>query len=440
MPSTPPPQSPSPPTAAADLQALLDAARPFLRGELEVVDPRLPSLVATLRSVGAGECWHKHGSFLEHLVDIYRVLRLWRVPDAVCLCGLFHSAYSNSYVNLAIFDPNTGRDVVRSHVGDAAERLIHLFCIIPRHTIIHDDLLFRYDDAELVEHLKLSEMSLRSAKEKGVFRGDEAWRKKVQSLLPAEGIRVKHIKTGEEVLVSRRVIATFLMMTMADFSDQLFGFQDMLFENSDGRLEFTGNNFWALWPGDGKPGLWMNSISRMGAVYMLVVREEEMFMLERRKKSSKSNADSEPPAEEERDEDIELVVPPVFESCTRVLGAREQIEARDKYWEAVCEVSGGGGEQYGAVERRLRESVEKNPFVGEPRVVLGQVYLGEGRYEEAEREAEAGLRLLLEWGSPWDKRTSWEGWVAWARVLLMKARERSWPNTSWGILNLGLVK
>ncbi|KAL3731820.1 hypothetical protein ACJRO7_028650 [Eucalyptus globulus] len=442
MPSTAPPQSLPPPAAgaagAADLQALLDAARPFLRGELEAVDPRLPSLVATLRSVGAGECWHKHGSFLEHLVDIYRILRLWRAPDAVCLCGLFHSAYSNSYVNLAIFDPNTGRDVVRSHVGDAAERLIHLFCVVPRQPIIHDDLLFRYDDAELVEHLKLSEASLRNAREKGVFRGDEAWRKKVQSLLPAEGLMVKHIKTGEDLLVSRRVIAVFLMMTMADFSDQLFGFQDMLFENSDGRLEFTGNNFWALWPGNVKPGFWMNSISRMGAVYMLVVREEEIFMLE--KKKSKSNGVSEPPSEE-RDEDLELVVPPVFESCTRVLGARDQIEARDKYWEAVCEVNESGGPgHYDAVERRLRESIEKNPFVGEPRVVLGQLCLGQGRYEEAERAAEAGLRLLLEWGNPWDKRTSWEGWVAWARVLLMKARERSWPNTSWGILNLGLVK
>ncbi|KAF8021781.1 hypothetical protein BT93_G2038 [Corymbia citriodora subsp. variegata] len=436
MPSTAPPQSLAPPAAGAgaDLQALLTAARPFLRGELEAVDPRLPSLVATLRSVGAGECWHKHGSFLEHLVDIYRILRLWRVPDAVCLCGLFHSAYSNSYVNLAIFDPDTGRDVVRGHVGDAAERLIHLFCVVPRQSLIHDDLLFRYDDAELVEHLKLSDMSLRNAKEKGVFRSDEAWRKKVQLLLPAEGITVKHIKTGEDVLVSRRVIAVFLMMTMADFSDQLFGFQ-----NRDGRLEFAGNNYLALWPGNGKPGLWMNSISRMGAVYMLVVREEEIFMLEK-KKTSQSNAGSEPPSEE-RDEDIELVVPPVFESCTRVLGASDQIEARDKYWEAVCELSESGGpEQYEAVERRLRESIEKNPFVGEPRVVLGQLCLGQGRYEEAEREAEAGLRLLLEWGSPWDKRTSWEGWVAWARVLLMKARERSWPNTSWGILNLGLVK
>ncbi|KAL8118724.1 hypothetical protein AgCh_016291 [Apium graveolens] len=61
-------------------------------------------------------------------------------------------------------------------------------------------------------------------------------------------------------------------------------------------------------------------------------------------------------------------------------------------------------------------------------------------YEEAEKEAEKGLTLLLEWGSPWDKRMSWEGWIAWARVLLMKAKKKSWPQTSWCILNLGLVR
>ncbi|KAL8102472.1 hypothetical protein AgCh_027099 [Apium graveolens] len=61
-------------------------------------------------------------------------------------------------------------------------------------------------------------------------------------------------------------------------------------------------------------------------------------------------------------------------------------------------------------------------------------------YEEAEKEAEKGLTLLLEWGSPWDKRMSWEGWIAWTRVLLMKAKKKSWPQTSWCILNLGLVR
>ncbi|KDP40469.1 hypothetical protein JCGZ_24468 [Jatropha curcas] len=412
------------------LQTLLASTRPFLRGELESVDENLPALVSVLRSVGAGECWHKHGSFLDHLVDIYRILKIWKAPDCVCLCGLFHSAYSNSYVNLAIFDPNTGRDVVRAHVGEAAEKLIHLFCIVPRQPLIHDDLLFKYSDSELVEHLKLSELSLRNAKEKGLFNGEEPWRKKINSLLPAKGITVKHIKTGEDVLVTRRVAAVFLMMTMADFSDQLFGFQDSLFDNIDGRLEFTGNNFTALWPGDGKPGLWVNSISRMGAIYSLLQREEEIYVEERKRGGGVK-------IDKERDEEIELVVPPVFERCTKILDANDQIVARDLYWEGVCDMSRRGVDK---VEELLLSCVEKNPFVGEPHVLLGQIYLGKGRFEEAERQAERGLMLMLEWGSTWDKRTSWEGWIAWARVLLMKAKEKSWPQTSWGILNLGLVR
>ncbi|KAG6625757.1 hypothetical protein I3843_15G000500 [Carya illinoinensis] len=412
------------------LQCLLDSARPFLRGELESVDKNLPSLVAVLRSVGAGECWHKHGSFLDHLVDIYRILKIWKAPDSVCLCGLFHSAYSNSYVNLAIFDPSTGRDVVRGHVGEAAERLIHLFCVVPRQPIIHDDLLFRYSDSELVEHLRLSAISMRNAKEKGLFDEDEGWRKKLQALLPADGITVKHIKTGEDVLLSRRVVAVFLLMTMADFGDQIFGFQDSLFDNFDGRLNFSGNNYLALWPGNGKPGLWLNSVSRMGAIYNLIVREEEILK-EKRKK------DGDAGVETDRDEDIGLVVPPVFDNCSKVLDAEEQVAAMDLYWEVVCGVSKSGLER---AEELLLRCVQKNPFVGEPHVVLGQVYLTKGRFEEAEREAERGLTLMLEWGHPWDKRMSWEGWIAWARVLLMKAKEKSWPQTSWGILNLGLVK
>uniref|UniRef100_A0A0A9GD26 Uncharacterized protein n=1 Tax=Arundo donax TaxID=35708 RepID=A0A0A9GD26_ARUDO len=37
------------------------------------------------------------------------------------------------------------------------------------------------------------------------------------------------MRTGEDVALSRRVAAAFLLMTMADFSDQLFDWQDHLF-------------------------------------------------------------------------------------------------------------------------------------------------------------------------------------------------------------------
>ncbi|KAM1378680.1 hypothetical protein ACFX2I_020671 [Malus domestica] len=44
------------------LQSLLNSTCPFLRGELESVDKNMPSLVAVLRSVGAGDYWHKHNT------------------------------------------------------------------------------------------------------------------------------------------------------------------------------------------------------------------------------------------------------------------------------------------------------------------------------------------------------------------------------------------
>ncbi|XP_010935578.1 uncharacterized protein [Elaeis guineensis] len=416
-----------------DFNALLDAARPFLREQLELVDPALPSLITVLRSVGAGECFHKHGSFLSHLTDVYRILKLWCAPDPVARCGLLHSAYSNSYVNLAIFDAGTSRDYVRSLVGAPAERLIHLFCIVPRQTLIMDDLIFRYSDAELVEHLSLSEASLREAKENGVFDSLAPWRRKLQSLLPAGGIRVKHIKTREDVAVSRRMVAIFLLMSIADFSDQYFDYQDKMFDNDDGRLEYQGKNWTVLWPGTGKPGLWMNMNSNMGALYTLILREEEIYLEERKRGGGGGEGEG------DRDEEIELVIPPVFDNCTKVLDAQEQIVARDLYWEAVC----GDWEKEGKwerVEELLLGSCEKNPFVGEPHLVLAQVYLNLERYEEAEREAERGLRLIIEWGSSWDKRMTWEGWVAWGRVMLAKAKEKAWPHSAWGIINLGLVR
>ncbi|KAL6495659.1 hypothetical protein OROGR_030222 [Orobanche gracilis] len=412
-----------------NIETLIESARPFLRGELETVDENLPQLVSVLIRAGAGECWHKHGSFMDHLISVYRILNMWKAPDAVCLCGLFHSAYSNSYVNLAIFPPSSaGRDTVRAHVGPDAERLIHLFCVVPRQQLIHDILLFQYTDAELVDHLRSSEISLNRFRSKGKEDEDgvenECWRIKLQSIFPAQVIKVKHIKTGEDVVLSRRLVAVFLLLTMADFSDQLFSFQDKLFENTDGRLEFSGNDYLAsLWPGDGKPGLWMNSVSRMAAIYSLIVREEEMSG-NLNKKYLEGDLDD--------DNDLDLVIPPVFDRCKTILDSEDQILSRDLYWEAVCD----GSER---AEEMLLKSVEKNPFVGEPHLVLGQIYLGKGDFDAAEKAAERGLRLMIEWGSPWDKRMTWQGWVSWGRVVLMKAKDRSWPQNAWGILNLGLV-
>lgn len=428
MPSTMPSSAIS---QTPNLQTLLESAKPFLREEFEKIDKRLPSLIGILCSAGAGECYHRTGSFLDHLRNVYRIIKLWNAPDSVALCALFHSVYSNSYSDILLFNPETDRDSVRSLIGDAAERLAHLFCIIHRQSLIHKNIMCQFTESELREYLDASEVSLRNAKENGVFNGEEKWRKKLQTLIPANGLIGKHYETGELVPVSRRMIGIFLLMTVADISEQYFGFQDVLYDNFNGRLELTGDSFDTLYPGNGKPGLWMNAASRMAAVYTLLVREEEIFLQEN--KSDDGGIDK------ARDEDIELVIPSVFDNCTKVLDASEQIEAMDLYWDAVY-YDGHDKVKKEKAGEMLVKSIEKNPFVGEPHVLLAQFYLSRERFEEAEIEAEKGLSLLLQWGCSWDKRVSWEGWVAWTRVLLKQAKKKSWPHTAWGVINLGYVK
>ncbi|XP_071688782.1 uncharacterized protein [Rutidosis leptorrhynchoides] len=395
------------------LQILLESAKPFLREEFEKIDPKLPSLIAVLCSTGAGECFHRPGSFLDHLRHVYRIIKLWNSPDSIALCALFHSVYSNSYSNIVLFDPETERDKVRSLIGEEAEILAHLFCVVDRQSLVRTNIIRKFTESELVEFLEASEVSLR---------------KKVNLLIPKNGVIGKHYVTGEEILVSRRMIGVLLFMTLADICEQYFSFQDVLYVNWNGRLEQSGSRYETLYPGNGKPGLWMNSASRMGAVYTLLVREEAISMKESRTGTAV-----------ERNEDIELVIPPIFEKCSKILDATDQIKARDLYWEVVYDDGCDEGKKE-KDEEKLVKCIELNPFVGEPHVLLGQVYLGKGKFEEGEKEIEKGLSLLLEWGCSWDKRITWEGWVAWSRVMLNKAKDKSWPTTAWGIINLGLVK
>ncbi|KAK8945732.1 hypothetical protein KSP40_PGU019026 [Platanthera guangdongensis] len=200
-------------------------------------------------------------------------------------------------------------------------------------------------------------------------------------------------------------------------------------------MDFSGNTFTALWPGDGRPGLWMNSLSRMGALHTLILREEELYIQAQKAIfAAGTQLPDHQPAN--RDEWLPLVSPPVFKYCTKLLGREEQREARDLYWQSMT----APANDMAAAEKLLKRCSEKNGYVAEPHLVLGQVYMSQGRFEEAEKEAEQGLLLLLEWGTPWDKRMSWEGWVSWGRLILQKAKERSWPKTSFGIIGLGLIR
>eukprot|EP00878_Enallax_costatus_P034650 GHUV01038434.1.p1 GENE.GHUV01038434.1~~GHUV01038434.1.p1 ORF type:complete len:172 (+),score=9.40 GHUV01038434.1:169-684(+) len=127
---------------SADL--IPDIARLFIRQEWAKIDPQLPAMLEVLTEVGAAECWHKKSNFKSHLMEVYKILKLWGVDDAVCRCGLMHSAYSNSFVNLAIFQPDVERSRLAGLIGPEAEELTHLFCIVSRNLIRID--IFRHID------------------------------------------------------------------------------------------------------------------------------------------------------------------------------------------------------------------------------------------------------------------------------------------------------
>jgi len=147
------------------------------------------------------------------------MLKLWGSSDAIALFGLFHSSYSNSYVNLALFAPDVDRSVLRGLIGDEAEELVHLFCIIPRQELIFDRFMHVLTDEELVAGLKQYE-------KKGISETEaKELHEKKRLFVPKGGMVLKHIRTGEDVVLPRRLVALFVLLTMADFADQFYGWQ-----------------------------------------------------------------------------------------------------------------------------------------------------------------------------------------------------------------------
>lgn len=346
-----------------------DLVRRFLADDPAAIDPELPDLVRLLHDRNAAEDWHKHGVFKDHLLGVYRILRLWKQPREICLCGLLHSVYSNEYVDLALFDVEKDRDGLRQRIGAETENLIHLFCTMPRTQFAVDLLAF-----------------------------DE---------IPAAGMVLRAPGGKQPVQLTGRQAAAFLVVTLADLAEQWFSWQDEIMAGYPYLGEKQGaREHWAsaLWPGPLRPSV--GNLSLLSRLARLL------------------------PA-------TGIPVPPIFDRCAAVLPKEEESAAAALYWQVVAQNTPFASSAH--AQQCLAAALKHNPWVGEPHLVLAQLALLEGDYPAAERHATEGLRLLLEWGTPWDKRIPWSGWVAWARILLGNARARTWPTTLREHNNLGLV-
>jgi hypothetical protein len=324
---------------------------------------------------------------------VHNILRIWGQGSVIGRVGLFHSAYSNSYVNLALYDPTTERDEMQSLIGTAAEGLVHLFCIINRQEVVVNTLL-------------------------------------KQGYIPEDGLHVQHLRNAnEQVYLSAETLRMLVVFSMADTAEQYFGWQDDLFGGPGTMLlpgldKVENHNPKSMWPGVSKPGLWMTYVNQLANV-------ARTFHPEWIDQNNIIN-----------DDDIAktLDVPPVFANCTKKLTMEDEMAARDLYWSVIVDEGRTDSKNTIATLLKCREY---NPWTFEPLVLLAQLYLYNNEYDKAARATTEALVIQQQWGTAWDKRLQFGAWVAWTRVLHQRAIDQSpqpWPTNSWDVNNFGLVQ
>ena len=84
-----------------------------------------------LKSIGSDKTEHSGRTLLEHLIGTSEKLKKMGAPQYLQDAGLFHSVYGTVY-----FMPDNGlvedRQVVKDLIGDQAEEVAYLFCILDK--------------------------------------------------------------------------------------------------------------------------------------------------------------------------------------------------------------------------------------------------------------------------------------------------------------------
>jgi len=89
------------------------------------------TLTDYLISVGTDQVPHSEVHFLAHLIGVYRDLKAWGCEEHVVLAGLFHSIYgTESFQGFCL--PWERRQEVRDLIGERAERLAYVNCLLSR--------------------------------------------------------------------------------------------------------------------------------------------------------------------------------------------------------------------------------------------------------------------------------------------------------------------
>jgi hypothetical protein len=101
------------------------------------MDEQLENRLRFLRQANTEGMPHSDRGLFDHLLGTRQLLVEWGARPALCDAGLFHSIYSTEhYEQLAL--PLTRRDEVQQLIGEEAESLVWLFCMMRRDAFFLD--------------------------------------------------------------------------------------------------------------------------------------------------------------------------------------------------------------------------------------------------------------------------------------------------------------
>ena len=102
------------------------------------MDEPLENRLRFLRQANTEGMPHSDRGLLDHLLGTRQLLVEWEARPALCDAGLFHSIYGTEHYELKAV-PLTMRNEVQQLIGEEAESLAWLFCMI-RHETLYQNL------------------------------------------------------------------------------------------------------------------------------------------------------------------------------------------------------------------------------------------------------------------------------------------------------------
>ena len=214
---------------------------------------------------------------------------------------------------------------------------------------------------------------------------------------------------GDTFTLSKETAGIFLVVTIADLAEQWFSWQDEVMSGYPFSMQKVPlSTHWSagLWPGPVRP-----SESTPSLLSRLASRLRQ----------------------------FDLRLPPIFNDCQGILSPEDNAASVALYWQVISQDMRTSASPDDAIQL-LNASLKHNPWFAEVHLMLAQLYLVKGAFILAEGHAKQGLDLLCDWGTSFDKRVAWTGWVAWSRILLQRARQKEWPEHLQKLNNLGLVE